>query len=530
MSLPRTGPPSPAAAPAVPRSRRCRPGAVLVVESVAVFMVMLDNLAMNNALPDIGRDLAVGVGGLEWVVASYTLVLAAFLLPGSIVGERLGRRRLFLAGLAAFTLGSALGATADSWAMLVTGRIVQGAGGAALLPSSAALLRQVFPEDATRARALGLRGAASGLGLALGPVIGGPLVERFGWQSVLLINVPIGVCLLLFGAFFLPYAPPCRSRPWDLPGQALAAVGVGGLIFALIQGPSEGWTDPAVLAGFTAAGLALPALLAVEARAAEPMIDLSFFRDRLCAVAALAGFSTSLALFGAIFFLSLYLQYILGWSPAGAGLVFLLASAFIVVTGPVAGRLSARRSAFRPLLVGVTLCPLALAGLAGYGENARYAEYCWVLPVIGVCVSLTFVPVNVIVVQRVRGPRAGMATAIAETLRELGGVTGVAALGAVLNSRMRDSFLRQAEAVLPADQATALADRALAHGPAAALAGPGAGAVRRWFHAAFLDGLHAALYTGAVATAVVAVCTYLMVRTPAAAPADEPGALVRPTA
>ncbi|WP_318199676.1 MFS transporter [Streptomyces sp. SCL15-4] len=529
MSLPRTGPPAPAAS-SLSRPRRCRPGAVLVVESVAVFMVMLDNLAMNNALPDIGRDLRVGVGGLEWVVASYTLVLAAFLLPGSIVGERLGRRRLFLAGLAAFVLGSALGATADSWETLVAGRVVQGTGGAALLPSSAALLRQVFPEDASRARALGLRGAASGLGLALGPVIGGPLVERFGWHSVLFINVPIGLGLLMFGALSLPYAPPCRGRSWDLPGQALAVTGVGGLIFGLIQGPSEGWTDPAVLTGFTVAGLALPALTAVETRAAEPMLDLSFFRDRPCAVAALAGFSTSLALFGAIFFLSLYLQYVLGWSPAGAGLVFLLASACIVVTGPLAGRMSARWGAFRPLLAGVTLCPVALAGLALYGDHARYAEYCWVLPVIGVCVGLTFVPVNVIVVERVRGRRAGMATAIAETLRELGGVTGVAALGAVLNSRMRDSFLRQAETVLPADQADALADRALARGPAAALAGPGAGEVRRWFHAAFLDGLHAALYVGAVGTAAVAVCTYMMLRTSTAAPADEPGALLRPTA
>ncbi|MFI0168150.1 MFS transporter [Streptomyces sp. NPDC017095] len=525
MPLPRIRPSSPAASAC--RPRRDRPGAVLVVESVAVFMVMLDNLAMNNALPDIGSDLTVGVGGLEWVVASYTLVLAAFLLPGSIVGERLGRRRVFLAGLAAFTVGSALGATADSWAVLVAGRVVQGAGGAVLLPSSAALLRQVFPQDGARAKALGLRGAASGLGLALGPVIGGPLVERFGWHSVLLINVPIGAGLLVFGALSLPHAPASRTRSWDLPGQALAAVGVGGLIFALIQGPSEGWADPAVLTGSAAAVLALPALTAVERRSSDPMLDLSFFRDRPCAVAALACFSTSLALFGAIFFLSLYLQYVLGWSAAGAGLVFLLASAFIVVTGPVAGRLSARWNAFRPLMIGVALCPLALAGLGLYGEGARYAEYCWVLPVIGVCVSLTFVPVNVIVVERVRGPRAGMATAIAEMLRELGGVTGVAALGAVLNSRMRDSLLRQAEAVLPADRAAALTDRTLARGPAAALTGSGGGEVRRWFRAAFIDGLHGALYTGAVGTAVVAVCACLMLRTATAEPADEPNGLVQ---
>ncbi len=514
-----------------PASLRNRPNAVLIVESVAVFMALLDSLAMNNALPKIGSDLSVGVSGLEWVVASYTLVLAALLLPGSIVSERLGQRRVFLAGLAAFTVGSGIGASADSWAMLITGRVVQGVGGAALLPSSAALLRQVFPDDVRRAKALGLRGAASGLGLALGPVVGGLLVERFGWHSVLLINVPIGVCLLLFGALSLPSAPPERSRPWDLPGQVLAVVGLGGLVYALVQGPSHGWSDPRILTGFAAAVVALPALIVRETRATEPMIETSFFRDRPCATAALACFATSLALFGAIFFLSLYLQYILGWSAAGAGVVFLLGSAFIVISAPVAGWLSTRWGSFRPLMIGAALCPVALAGLSLYGDNAHYTQYWWVLPIIGVCVGLTFVPVNVIVVDRVRGKRAGMATAIVEMLRELGGVTGVAALGAVLNSRMKSSLLHKAEAGgLPSGKAHELVDRALAKGPSAQLAGPGGTAFHRWYREAFIDGLHAALYTGAAAMMLVAVVTFLMLRTGAARPVTEPGDLVQPTA
>ncbi|MGK5637121.1 MFS transporter [Streptomyces sp. URMC 126] len=520
--LPRRGPTG------RPVPLRGRPNAVLAVESVAVFMVMLDNLAMNNALPEIGSDLSVGVTRLEWVVASYTLVLAAFLLAGSIVSERVGRRRLFLAGLVAFTAGSWLGAMADSWGTLVVGRVVQGAGGAALMPSSAALLRQVFPDGARRAKALGLRGAASGLGLALGPVVGGLLVDRFGWHSVLLVNVPIGGCLLLFGALSLPAAPPRRDRALDLPGQALSAAGVGGLIYALVQGPAHGWSDPFVLAGFGAAAVALPALVAVERRTADPMIDLSFFRDRPCATAALACFTTSLALFGAIFFLSLYLQYILGWSAAGAGAVFLLGSAFIVASAPLVGALSARWGPFRPLLVGVALSPPALAGLALHGENARYAQYWWVLPIIGTCVGFTFVPVNVIVIERVRGRRAGMSMAIVEMLRELGGVTGVAALGAVLNSRMRDSLMDKARAGLPPGRAREAVDRALAHGPTAALDAPGGGAFGRWFRQAFVDGLHAALYTGAAVTAAVALLAFLLLRAEAAGPVKGRADALRP--
>ncbi|MFC5720556.1 MFS transporter [Streptomyces gamaensis] len=500
------------ARPSSPPAVRAWP--VLLVVSSAIFMVMLDNLAVNNALPQLGDQLAVGFGGLQWVVATYTAALAALLLSGSVVGERLGRRRVFLAGLVVFAAGSALCALAGGWAALVAGRAVQAAGGAVLLPTSTALVRQVFTEERRRARAIGVRGAASGLGLALGPVVGGPLVEGFGWRGVFWINVPVALAAFLVGLRTLPEAPGREVR-WDPWGQALAALGLGGLVYGLVQGPVEGWTGGRVPFAFVVAACALPALVVVELRGAAPMLQVRFFRDPVCAAAALACFATAAGLFGAIFFASLYLQYVLGWSPAGAGLVFLLASVCIVVSAPVAGLVSGRRGPRGPLLAGLALCPVALLGLSWYGTQARYGQYWWLLPLIGGCVGLTFVPVTVTVVQRVRAERAAMASAVVDMLRELGGVVGVAGLGAVLNSGLRSSLSRQAtDAGLPSALTRRLVGVVSDGGPAAGLrvAGDGAEVVRVWVADAFVEGLHAALRTGAAATALAALAVALLLR------------------
>ncbi|MFE5871388.1 MFS transporter, partial [Streptomyces roseifaciens] len=187
------------------RGVRGRPGLVLAVVSSAVFMAMLDNLAMNNALPSISEELGVGVSGLQWVVAGYTLVIAATLLSASVVGDWLGQRRAFLLGLVGFMAGSAIGSVADGWALLVAGRGIQGLGAAVLLPAGTALLRHAYTDDGRRARAIGVRGAVGGLGIALGPAVGGPLVDALGWRSVLWINLPVGVAALVAGGRVLPH-------------------------------------------------------------------------------------------------------------------------------------------------------------------------------------------------------------------------------------------------------------------------------------------------------------------------------------
>ncbi|KNB50696.1 DHA2 family efflux MFS transporter permease subunit [Streptomyces caatingaensis] len=491
--------------------RRGRRATALAVVSSSVFMAMLDNLAMNNALPRIAAEMDLGVSGLQWVVAGYTLPFAACLLSGSVLGDRLGQRRAFVTGLLAFCTGSALSSLALTWGCLVTGRVVQGVGAAVLMPPGMALLRHVFTNPVHRTRAMGVRGGAGGLGVALGPTIGGPLVDLLGWRSVMWINLPVGAAVLHFALRSLPDVPPAPAR-WDPRGQLLAVTGLGSLVYALVQGPVDGWDDPAVLTTLALAALALPAFALAEARGTAPMLEIRLLRDPVAAAAATACFATALGLFGSVFFLTLYLQNILGWSPTGAGAVFLTASALIALTAPLAGALCARHGPRLPLLCGTALCAIALLGLTRQGRDAAYASYGWLLPVLGTGVGLTFVSAVIATVLRAPADRTAMASALMDTLRELGGVVGVAALGAVLTGRMRDSLYERATAGgLPDGTARDLVTSVLRHGAAAGLerAAPGgaAAAARTWVEQSFVAGLHQALFGAALvlvgATAVV---------------------------
>ncbi|MFC5722016.1 DHA2 family efflux MFS transporter permease subunit [Streptomyces gamaensis] len=497
------------AAGTVPATGGTPPGhekAVLAVVSAAAFMAMLDNLAVTNALPSMGESLGLGISGLQWAVASYTLVLAATLLSSGAVGDRLGQRRAFLAGLLGFMAGSALGSLATTLAAMVAGRIVQGLGAAVLLPAGAALLRHACPDATARARALGVRGAVGGLGVALGPAFGGLLTQALGWRSVMWINLPIGAAALAAAWRVLP-RPPAAPVRWDPAGQALAVTGLGSLVYGLVQGPVDGWSAPGTAAALTVAALTLPAFALVETRASRPLLDPALFRDRECRAVTASCFSSSVALFGGTFFLSLFLQNVLGWSPAGAGTVFLSASAFIVLASPVAAALTVRFGAHVPLALGLGLDALALAGLSCFGRQAAYADYWWLLPVLGAGTGLLFVPATITLVDRAPAAHAGTASAVVDTLREVGGVVGVAALGAVLTARMRGTLHdRATRAGLAQDTAEHLVRTVVTGGPAHGPdAGPrpatGAPYVTVWAEDSFVDGLHLALRCGALALA-----------------------------
>ncbi|MER8182251.1 MFS transporter [Kitasatospora sp. NPDC094015] len=455
-------------------SRRKR--LVLATLCATMFMAMLDNVIVNNALPRIGRDLHAGVDGLQWVAEGYSLVYAALLLTGGTLGDRYGRRRVFLIGLALFTAGSAAAGLSWSTATLVGARMVQGVGAALLTPGSLSILRHVYTDERERARAVGVWSAVSGLGLAVGPVLGGPVVEAFGWSGVFWINVPIGLACLLLAARTLPEFSNGVPR-LDLPGQLLSALGLAALVYALIEGPGHGWTDRTVLGCLAAAALLLPAFLLVERRTRTPMFDLRLFRDRLLSGAVLSGFMVSFGMFGAVFFLPLLMQDVMGWAPADAGLAGLPSTVMIVAAAPVAGSLTARYGPRPPLVTGLALCALALAGLSLYGEGARYPQYFWVLLVMGFGMGLTFAPVSITVMRQVEPARAGMASATVNTLRELGGVIGVVVLGAILATRLPDGST-----------------------------GPGADGP------AFVAGLHLALRCGSAALAATAVVAAVLLR------------------
>ncbi|MER7578681.1 MFS transporter [Kitasatospora sp. NPDC097691] len=483
----------------------------LLTLCVTMFMSMLDNVIVNNALPRIGQDLDTGISGLQWIAEGYSLVYAALVLTGGALGDRYGRTKVFRLGLALFTAGSALAALAGTIGVLVGARMLQGVGAALLTPGSLALLRHVFTDERERAGAIATWSGVSALGLSVGPVVGGPMVEHLGWASVFWINVPIGVAGLLLAVRVLPDIPP-RPRRIDLGGLALSATGLALLVYALVEGPSRGWTDARVLGCGAAAVVLLIAFLALELRLTEPMVELRLFRDGALGGALLSGFMVSFGMFGALFFLPLMMQGTLGWSPAAAGYAGLPMTAMLVVAAPLSGRLTARYGPRPPLVLGLALCAAGLGGLALYGDHARYPQYLWTLFAMGLGMGLTFTPVSIAVMTRVSPTQTGMASATVNTLRELGGVLGIAVLGAVLTNRLTDSLTAALhrlgvppEAIGPIAGAPAGALHGAGGPGASAPSAPLPGPVRDAVDGAFIDGIHLAVLCGAAALAVTAV-------------------------
>ncbi|GLW73038.1 MFS transporter [Kitasatospora phosalacinea] len=490
---------------------------------LTMFMAMLDNVIVTIALPRIGRDLDAGISGLQWVAEGYSLVYAALLLTGGTLGDRHGRTRVYRIGLALFTLGSAAAALAGGTGALVAARMLQGVGAALLTPGSLAILRQVFTDEKERARAIGLWSGVSALGLSVGPVLGGPMVDAFGWASVFWINVPVGLVGLVLAYRVLPEVAP-RERRVDLPGLLLSAGGLGALVYGLVEGPGRGWTDARVLACGAAAAVLLALFVVVELRSAEPMVELRLFRDRVLAGALLSGLVVSFGVFGAMFFLPLMLQGVMRWAPTDAGYAGLPTSAVIVVAAPLSGRLTARHGARLPLVLGIALCAVGLGGLSLYSGQAHYWSYLWTLVLLGSGMGLTFTPVSIAVLQRVAPAQTGMASATVNTLRELGGVLGIAVLGAVLTDRLTGNLTAALQRQgLPVDGVPHAVAALTGHAPAAGTAtGPAAGPVPAAVDASFVDALHLALRCGSAALAVAAVLVALLLRPAAPAPAAAP--------
>jgi DHA2 family methylenomycin A resistance protein-like MFS transporter len=476
-----------------------------------LFMAMLDNLVVTTALPSIGSDLGTGTAGLQWVVEAYSVVFAALLLTGGTLGDRWGRRPVYLTGLALFTVGSAVCALAADLGVLVAGRAVQGVGAAALTPGTLSILRHVFTDPGERAKAIGVNSGVAGVGLAVGPALGGPLVDHFGWASAFWINVPVGAAGLLLAARVLPDVPRSGARP-DPAGQITAVLGLGSLVLTLVEGPVRGWLDPAVLSGAATAAVCLTAFVVLERRVASPMLDLRLLTHRTTGTAVLSGFTVGFGFFGLTVFLTMYLQYVLGWSPTSAGLAMLPATVFTGLTAFLTGRLCARFGSRLPLTGGLFLLASGLAGFTLYGADADFAAFGWLMPLMGTGFGMTIASTSIAVMEAVPGPRAGAASATLNTLREVGGVTGVAVMGAVLTARFAASLRER----LPAT-GTLDAD-ALAHSVAAG-GSTGLGdtsgvpaAVVRNVHGAFVSGLHLALWTGAFALLAAAALVLLRMR------------------
>jgi len=401
-----------------------------LVTSLAAFMVALDNLVVTTALPSIRTSLDTGLEQLEWTVNAYTLTFGVLLLTGAALGERFGRRRVLAAGLTLFTAASALAALAPSADWLVAARGLQGVGAALVFPLTLTLLSAaVSPER--RGAALGVWGAVTGLAVAMGPLVGGAVVEGLAWQWIFWLNVPIGIALIPLILRRLDHSLGV-PRPLDVPGLVLASVGLFGLVYALVKANALGWTSTTVLTSASLGVVALGAFVAWERRTRTPMIPLQMFGSRQFSVANAVTLAFSFGMFGSIFLLAQFLQTVQGSSPFEAGLKTLPWTAMPLLVAPLAGPLSDRIGG-RPLLV--TGLSLQAIGLAWLGVNLTVSvSYATLVPafvVSGIGMGLVFAPLANVVLGGVRRELEGVASGTNGSVREIGGAFGVAVLASV---------------------------------------------------------------------------------------------------
>ena len=402
----------------------------LAIVSIALFMVTLDNLVVTNALVSIREDLGASLEQLEWTVNAYTLSFAVFLLTAAALGDRLGRRAVFASGVALFTVASVAAALAPTTETLIAARAVQGLGGAVITPLSLTLLSDAFAEE-RRGLALGIWSGVSGLGVALGPVVGGAVVDGFSWQWIFGLNVPVGIALVPVALARLTNSRGPNKR-LDVPGVALASTGLLGLVFGIVRAQELGWTSTTVVGSIAGGVLLLAAFVAWELRSPAPMLPMRFFRNR--AFAATNGVSLAMffGAFGSIFLLAQFFQVAQGYSPLEAGIRTLPWTAMPIFVAPVAGILSDRIGS-RPLMAaGLGLQALALAWLAVTSEPD--VAYGLLLPgfvMAGTGMALVFAPAANAVLSSVRPSEAGQASGATNTIREIGGVLGVAVLATV---------------------------------------------------------------------------------------------------
>ena len=404
-----------------------------VVVSVAVFMASLDNLIVTTALPLIKTELGASLQGLQWTVNAYTLTFAVLLLTGAALGDRFGRKRMFLAGITIFTAGSALAALAPSIELLIVARAVQGMGGAIVTPLTLTILSAAVP-PARRGLALGVWSGVGCLAIAIAPVVGGAVVESFSWQWIFWLNVPIGLALLPI-AWLRVEESTGPNRTLDIPGLVLASTGLFGLVWGLVRSDSQGWTSLGV-AGPMAAGAMLVALFVWwEARSRSPMVPMRFFRQRAFSAANLTSMLMSFGLFGSVFLLAQFFQIVQQYSPLQAGLRTLPWTAMPILVAPLAGLLSDRIGS-RPLLVsGMALMAGGLAWIAAVASpTVPYVAFIPPFAIAGIGMSLFFAPVANVVLSAVRRDEEGKASGVNNTIREVGGVFGVAVLASIFAS------------------------------------------------------------------------------------------------
>ena len=492
----------------------------LLAVCVATFMLLIDVTIVNVALPDIQRDLGASLSSLQWVIDAYALTLASFLLVSGSIGDRLGRRRVFSIGFALFIFASALCGLSPTPTLLNLARGLQGLGAAAMFATALALIAQEF-EGRERANAIGIWGATVGGAVAVGPLIGGILTDGLGWQWIFFVNLPIGLAALVLTQTKLVNVKATDPQPIDGGGLVTFSVALFLLIFGLIRGNAEGWGSPLIVACLAGAVLLLAAFVAIELRTRHAMLDMSLFRKPSFSGVSLVALCLSAGIFAMFLYLTLYIQDVLLFSPLEAGLRFLPLSVLSFLVAPLSARLSSRIP-FRALMgTGMTLTGIGLILMHGIAVGDSWTGLLPGFMVAGIGVGMTNPGIASVAIGVVEPARAGMASGINSTFRQVGIATGTAALGAIFQSRVASELadsLPQAPAAFSDAVSSGATQGALGSVPQQFRDQAAAAA-----NQAFVSGLNEILLFGAAIAILGGLASWLLVRDEEMARAPGPG-------
>ena len=497
------------------------PWGMLLPVFVGPFMALLDLSIVTVALPAMQSGLHTGFSSLQWVVDAYTLALSALLLSAGSLGDRYGRRRLYLTGMAIFTLGSAICAASPDIGLLIAGRIIQGAGATGLVPGSLSILSQAFPDPARRARMIGLWSGFGALAVAAGPILGGVLVQEVGWWAIFLINLPIGLATVIAGTRSIPESSDRTHAATDPAGQVAGIVWLGALTFGLIQAGTHGWTAPVTIVPLALAVAGFAAFLTLEARSSHPMLPLGLFTNRMFAVANLASLALGFGAYSLFTYLSLYLQDIQDYSAISTGLRYLPLCGAIAVMNVYSGKLTGRVGPRMAMTIGYTVAGGALLALVVLDPGTSYLVIAAVFLAYGTGMGLSITPTTAAAMGSVQRQRSGIASGTVNATRQAGNTFGIAILGGIITAQAI-GHLRHALA------ARHLSPALTQHLAAAAVTSNGTGPVsgthlsatglHRLYASAFASGLHLAVLVAGIVTLLAAALALTQSRSRAAAP------------
>ena len=403
----------------------------LAAVSFGLFMIMLDNTVVNVALPSIQRDLGIGISELEWIVAGYALTFAALMLIGGKIADAYGRRLIFVIGIAIFTGASLWCGLATTGTMLIAARVVQGSGAALMNPATLSIIAATFPPR-QRGTAIGIWAGVSALALAIGPLVGGLLTEHLNWSWIFFVNVPVGIAGIAASFVLIDESRDETHERLDIPGLATSAVGLFSLTYGLIEANKYGWDSTRILASFGLAAIALVSFVVLERTQRAPMLPLELFRNPTYTGANVVILLVALAMFGVFFFVSLYMQNILGYSAVQAGAAFLPMTVLIIIVAPLAGRTSDKLGSRLMMTVGMVLVAVQLFYFSRLGQHATFWELLPGLLLGGTGMALTMTPSTAAATRAVPVEKAGVGSAVLNAFRQVGGSIGIAVMGAIM--------------------------------------------------------------------------------------------------